>query len=1037
MKQLTTILLSTAFVLISFIANAQTKIIAGRVTDETGIGLPGVTVLVEGTTNGTISDIEGNYSLEVSDDVNLIFTYIGFEDQTINTAGRSRIDVTMTTSTEQLEEVVVIGYGTQKKKVLTGSIESVSSEEISATPIVSADQALQGRSAGVQVLNQSGQPGERPSVRIRGVGTNGNSDPLFLVDGMAVLSIDNINPADIESMEVLKDAASASIYGARAANGVVLITTKGGSKSGRSSITYNGYIGVQNAAKKVDLLNADQYVQVMNRAGATALDGTPFDPNQIPANNTDWQEELFVNNAPIQSHYIGIEGGSEKTSYSSSISYFDQEGIIGGEKSKFERYTARLNSNTNVNKILRWGNNFTFTHIETRGVTSNGSFNSAFGSALNLDPLTSVYEDDPDVLAQPPYSDEPVVRDENGRTYAISRYVAGEVTNPLARLELQNFTTEKDQILGNLFVEIEPIENLKIKTTGGMDLSYLGFDSYQPLFYLTETFNNTVETSVFKEYQRQWNLQWENTINYTKNIGPHNFNILFGTTLLDNQFENLSAGGQGINTDNPNLIYLNNVTVDTTRTNGGGANQVTRSSFFSRLLYDYNDRVSFSVTQRRDGSSNFGANNKFANFWAFGASWVINEEPFFPEIEALTFLKLRGSWGQNGNDRIGSFRYASTVDFNIAYNQLNGAIPGLLENRDLQWETSEQLDFGIEAGFFDNKLTATIDYYKKVTKDLLQVRTIPATAGVEAPETNVGEVENEGWEFSLEYRNRAGDLNYSIGANASLNKNTMTRVANDAGFIEGATWALAGEVTRIIEGQPIVSFFGYQTNGIFQSEAEVNQYISPNSSDQFRRIQPNAEPGDIRFVDVNGDGTITGEDRVAIGSPLPDWTLGSTLAADYKGFDFSALITGQLGVDIFNGLNRPDITTTNRQTWILDQWTETNPSNDVPRLVNGDPSQNYTRATDMVNIENGNYIRIKNLQIGYTIPVKLLEKMSATKWRWYVSVENLATFTGYEGPDPEVGSTVTDGNINIVDTGIDRGIYPQARTFRIGTSLTF
>lgn len=1032
MKQLVKFLFF--FFVASSVAFSQ-KLVRGKVTDTTGEGIPGVTILEKGTSNGSITDIDGSYSLSVSEEATLSFTFIGFEAQEVLVGNQSTIDIEMKEALSELEEVVVIGYGVQKKKVLTGSIESVSSKEITSTPVFSAEQALQGRTAGVQLLNQSGQPGERPSIRIRGVGTNGNSDPLILVDGMAVLSIDNINPADIKSMEVLKDAASASIYGARAANGVILITTKGGSHSTKTSITYSGYYGVQNAAKKVDLLNADQYIQVMGMARARKLNGTLIDPNEIPTTNTDWQEELFTANAPIQSHYIGIEGGNEKTAYSSSISYFNQEGIIGGEKSKFERYTARLNTNTKVNKVLRWGSSFNFTHLNTRGVTSNGSFNSAFGSALNLDPLTAVYENDPDILSQSPYSSEPVVEDPNGNLYAISDYVAGEVTNPLARLEIQTQTTTKDQILGNLFLEVEPIENLKLRTTGGVDLSYLGFDSYQPLYFLTETFNNLEQTNVVKEYQRNWNLQSESTVNYTKKIGAHNFNILVGTTILDNRWENLVGGGQGIDTSNPNLIYVNNVTVDSTRTSAGGADRTTRFSIFSRLLYDYNDRVSFSVTQRRDGSSNFGSNNKFANFWAFGASWVINEEPFFPQWDKLTFLKLRASWGQNGNDRIGSFRYASTVDFAIAYDEIRGATPAFLENQDIKWETSEQLDLGFEAGLFDNKLTATFDYYKKTTKDLLQVRTILATAGIEARESNVGEVQNEGFEISLKWRNRIGELGYSIGANATYNKNTMTRVASEAGFIEGATWALAGEVTRIIEGQPIVSFFGYQTDGIFQSDLEVAQYFSAASNGQ--PIQPDAEPGDIRFVDTNNDGVITGADRVAIGSPLPDWTVGSTVSLDYKGFDFSMLLTGQLGVDVFNGINRPDITTSNRQTWILNQWTETNPSNSIPRLVNGDPNQNYTRATDMINIEDGSYVRIKNIQIGYSMPSAVLEKISCTNWRWFISVENLTTFTRYSGPDPEVGSTVTDGNINIVDTGIDRGIYPQARTFRVGTSITF
>ncbi len=1017
---------------------AQTQNISGTVTDADGEGLPGVTIIVQGTTQGTITDFDGTYSLSVPENANLVFSFIGFKEEVVNTANQTEINLVMREDAEELGEVIVIGYGIQKKKVNTGAISSISSEEISSTSVVSADQALQGRAAGVQVLNQSGQPGERPSIRIRGVGTNGNSDPLILVDGIQVLSIDNINPADIESMEVLKDAASASIYGARAANGVILITTKSGSTKGRASITYDGYVGAQNSASRVDLLNADEYVQIMGAAGARNLAGIPIDPNMIPSTDTDWQDELFTQNAPIQSHYIGVEGGNEKTLYSGSLSYFDQEGIIGGDRSKFERYNARLKSNTNINEKVRWGNTISFTHLETRGVTSNGSFNSAFGSALNLDPLTPVFETDAGVLAQSPYATEPVVRDENGAFYGISENVSGEVTNPLARLELQTQEVVKDQVLGNVFLEVEPIKDLIIRTTGGMDLSYLGFDSYRPLFFLTSTFNNPVETSVSKEFQRAWNLQWENTINYSKSFGKHNFNLLVGNSVLDNQWENLSAGGQGINTDNQNLIFLNNVTVDSTRTGGGGANRVTRASVFSRLLYDYNDRVSFSITQRRDGSSNFGSNNKFGNFWAFGASWVINEEPFFPEWKALSFLKLRASWGQNGNDRIGSFQFASLVDNAPSYGLLQGAIPLSLENPDLRWESSNQLDLGIESRFFDDKLLIDVDYYNKVTDDLLQIQELRSTSGfAQAPLTNVGQVKNEGVEMALEWRERKGKLFYSVAVNAAYNENTMTRVANDAGFIAGANWALAGEVTRIIQGQPIVSFFGYETDGIFQSEAEVNQYVSANSSDAFRRIQPNAIPGDLRFVDTNGDGAITDADRVAIGSPLPDWTVGSTLSAEYAGFDFSALLTGQFGVDVFNGITRQDITTTNKQAWLLNQWSETNTDTDVPIFTVGDPNGNYTRATDAVNIEDGSYVRLKNIQLGYSLAPNVLERIKCSKWRWYISVENLTTFTNYRGSDPEVGSTQTNGNINIVDTGIDRGIYPQARTFRLGTSITF
>jgi TonB-linked SusC/RagA family outer membrane protein len=1018
--------------------HAQEMTVSGTVTDgETGESIPGVNLIVKGTgSRGTVTDFDGNYRLSVSATDVLIVSFIGYKTQEIAVGANTIIDVALRLDIEQLDEVVVIGYGVQKKKVLTGAIESVSAEEINSTPVISVDQALQGRAAGVQLLNQSGQPGEKPSIRIRGIGTDGNADPLILVDGIAVASIDNLNPADIQSMEVLKDAASTSIFGARAANGVILITTKSGSKEGRISVTYTGFYGVQNAVSTVDLLNAGEYQQVMAQAGAKDLSGTLIDPLQVSPYDTDWQKELFTRNAAIESHYVGIEGGSEKTSFASSVSYFNQEGIIGGDKSRFERYTARLNTRTDVNKIFSWGQTISYTHLTTRGVTSNGSFNGAYSSALNLDPLTPIFQTDASLLEQAPYSAEPVVTDANGNVYAISQYVAGEVVNPLARLEIQNQVVIKDQILGNIFAQIEPIKGLQLKTSVGTDLSFLDISSHRPLYFLTGTFNNIAATSLSREIQRNSVFQLENTASYLKELGNHRFNLLAGTTLLDNQWQQLTAGGQGINTDNSNLIYLD-LAVDSTKTAGSTASRTTRASFFSRLLYDYNERISLSITQRRDGSSNFGANNKFANFWSFGASWVINEAPFFPKIDQLSLLKVRTSWGQNGNDRIGTFLYESTVDFNVAYNlsngAQNGAIPAFLENQDIKWEASQQFDIGLETGFFDNRLTATFDYYKKTTKDLLQTVTGVSTLGQDLRVANIGEMENEGFEITAQWRSQKNDFKYSVGFNATYNKNTMTKVANDAGFISGASWALAGEVTRTIEGEPVVSFFGFKTDGIFQSNADVFAHINKEGDP----IQPNAKPGDIRFVDVDGDGRISDNDKTAIGSPLPDWTLGSSLSMDYKGFDFSALITGQLGIDVFNGMNRPDILTSNRQTKILNQWTAENPSNDIPRLVSGDPNENYTNATDMVNIEDGSYIRLKNIQFGYRIPSAILDKINCSNWRVFVSAENLLTLTDYSGADPEVGSTVTDGNINIRDTGIDRGIYPQARTFRLGTSITF
>ncbi|MEQ9008200.1 MAG: SusC/RagA family TonB-linked outer membrane protein, partial [Ekhidna sp.] len=671
------IFLVTLFVLMASWVIGQERTVSGTVTDQNGESLPGVTIRERSTTNGVITDLNGRYMMAVSSsEAVLEFSFIGFETQEIAVGNRSTIDVSLFEAVGELEEVVVIGYGTQKKKVVTGAIESVSSDEISSTPIVRVDQALQGRAAGVNLTNSSGQPGEQPNVIIRGIGTNGNAQPLFLVDGIAVQSIDNLNPSDIESMEVLKDASSTAIYGTRAANGIVLITTKKGQRGG-VSVTYSGYKGVQSVAKKVDMLNAQQYQDLMAEAGVVNLAREPFDPNEIPANDTDWQEELFTKNAPIESHSISISGGSEKSTFLSSVSYFNQEGIIGGEKSKFERYTARLNTQTDVNNWLSWGNNFNFSNVKTRGVNSNGSFNGAYNSALNMDPLTAVFENDPSVLTDPTdnYAGNPVVTDANGNVYAISNNIGQEIVNPLARLEILNFKVNKDQFVGNVYAKVEPIEGLSFKSDIGMDLSYLKFDDYTDLYFLSSTTNNLNNTNLSKQFIRSLTLQVENTLSYTRKVDDHNFNFLIGASAVKNDSELLSGFGEGVTVTNADLRYLS-LAIDSLERTSGAAWQNRLSSVFTRLMYDYKERYSATLTYRKDGSSQFGPNNRYGNFMSFGASWFISDEAFFPQWDQITFVKLRGGWGVNGNDKISPFAYVSTIDFDINYSFGGGATRG-------------------------------------------------------------------------------------------------------------------------------------------------------------------------------------------------------------------------------------------------------------------------------------------------------------------------------------------------------------------------
>jgi len=1011
---------------------AQSFQVSGTVKEElTGSTIPGATIVEKGTNNGTITDIDGKFSLKLADGKAVLqFSYVGYQTIELPVNGQSVIEVSMKSALTELDEVVVVGYGTQRKKVVTGAIATVNAKEITSTPNLRAEQAMQGRTAGVQVTNLSGQPGEAPTVRIRGAGTTGNSAPLYIVDGMTVGSIEYLNPGDIESIDVLKDAASAAIYGARAANGVVLVTTKGG-KGGTEAgmnLTYSAYHGIQNVAKTIEMLNAEQYRMLMNEGARNAGLSEPFDLNEIPAHNTDWQDLLFQSNAPIFNHELSLTGGNAVSSFSSSFSYFSQQGIIGGEKSQFDRITARLNSRHQVSKRFNFGNNLAYTHIVRRGIGSNQSFNGAYSSALNLDPLTPLYQQDQAILGLPPYSSEPVVTNADGSVYGISDYVGAEVVNPLALLEVQNGETRVDKVVGNVFGEFEIIDGLKVRSSFGTDLAYVINDSYRPLYYLNGAQNNTEKTSVYKSTNRYFTWQWENTISYTKKILDHQFSVLAGTTASEYRYEDLTGFNAKVPTTDPDNIYLNMAT-DTAWVATGGASHSALLSTFGRVTYDYMSRYAFTGIIRRDGSSKFGPNNRYGIFPSLGASWLLSEEKFMPKLGPVDFIKLRTSWGVNGNQEIGNYQFVSTIDKSRGYifgsGRIIGASPSFIENADIKWEESEQIDIALDLGAFDNRLTFTIDYYVKTTSGLLERIPIPAHVGNDPPYANVGSVQNKGIEISANWRHYLKDLRYSIGINAAFNQNKMTEIGNEENALPGASWAIAGTVTRAEEGLPIAYFWGYKTDGLFQNMNEVYQHIGTTGE----LLQPKAVPGDVRFVDVNKDGKLDEKDRTMIGNPTPDWTIGINASAEYKQFDFSMLWTGAFGQDVFNGAQRQDLRFTNRPTAILERWQGEGTSTTIPRYTWIDINNNY-RVSDLY-VEDGSYLRLKNIQVGYSLPKNILSKIGASVWRFYVSAGNLLTLTGYSGADPEIGA------MSSFDIGIDRGIYPQSVTFRFGTTITF
>ena len=1009
--------------------SGQERTLTGTVTSsEDGLGIIGANILLKGTSTGTITDFDGKYELKVpGPDAVLIFSYTGMRTEEITVGSQSVIDLAMAPDVEILDEVVVIGYGVQKKSVVTGAIASVSAEDIGQTPVLRVEQALQGRAPGVQVTNSSGQPGDAITVRIRGAGTTGSADPLYVVDGLPVGGIDYLNPGDIESIEVLKDAASAAIYGARAANGVVLITTKSG-KEGTMQLSYDGYVGVQNPWRKLAMLNATEYALIQNEAAAASKLSIPFADPYALGEGTNWQDQLFNEDAPIMNHQVAVTGGNQKSTYAGTLSYFSQEGIVGGDKSQFDRYTARINSSHEVSDRFTFGQNLSFTHIDRRSIDGNNEFGGPLMSALNIDPITPVFETDPARLAS---YDPNAVTDGDGNVYAISRYATQEVVNPLARLEVTNGKYKLDKIVGNVYGELDILPKLKLRTSYGIDLAYGTNNSFRPEFFLNAA-QISSESRVDKSVDRWFNWIWENTLSYGLTLGSHDFNFLAGTTAQENSYENLAGGKSDVVFTDFNNAFLNTAVNEESATAGGGASQSALLSYFGRVTYGFQDKYLFTGIVRVDGSSRFGENNRFGVFPSFSAGWVVSQEPFLQNSNVLDFLKVRASWGQNGNQEIGDYRWASTIATGAGYSFgdgttfTSGSVPATVPKPDLEWETSEQTDFGVDMRFWRGKISVTADYYIKKTIGLLVDAPIPGIVGNNAPTVNGGNVENKGFELAIDYRNKAGELDYNIGVNFSNNQNEVTAINNAEGVLVGAGFSTYGSVSRAAIGFPIAYFWGLQTDGLFQTVGDVENYTNGDGG----LIQPGAAPGDIKFVDLNGDGVINDADRTIIGNPTPEWTYGANLSADYRNFDFSLFLLGTVGNEIFNGTRRHDLTTANMPARFLDRWTGEGTSNDIPRSTATDPNGNFSKISDFY-IEDGSFLRVKDLQFGFSLPQGALDVLHIQHARIYVAAQNLLTITGYNGFDPEIGAR------SALDIGIDRGIYPQARSYRIGANVVF
>ncbi|GAA0554627.1 TonB-dependent receptor [Chitinophaga japonensis] len=1010
--------------------------VSGRITDERGEPVPGATIRVKDTNTGTAADGAGNYSITVPQGSQLVISFLGYTPQTLPVTGGT-LNVQLAVSQTSLTETVVVGYGVQKKSVVTGSISSVRAADLENQPVTRTEQALQGRTSGVTIAANSGQPGSAATVRVRGLTTFGNNNPLWVVDGVVVDNggIGYLNQYDIESIEVLKDAASQAIYGARAAAGVILITTKRG-KAGTLKVNYNGYYGISEPAKKLDLLNATEYATLRNEAAINAGKDAPFANPAALGAGTDWQSVIFNNSAQRQNHEISVSGGSDKSTFYGSFGYLNQEGIVATDISKYQRVNVRLNSTHKLSKYVTFGENVGYAYDKAIGLgNTNSEFGGPLSSAINLDPITPLVVTDPAVAAQQPYLNKGVVRDAQGRPYGISGSVGQEITNPLAYIQtrLGNYSWSHN-VVGNVFLEIQPIEGLRIRSSVGTKISFWGDETFTPIFWL-----NSSTTSPRTSFQRtnnqrfDWNL--ENTISYTKAFGLHDVTLLAGQgAYLDNRTKATDVTYFDLPVDNFKAASMNFdvATANRVATGSEGVDHKV-ASLFARVNYAYNEKYLFTGIIRRDGSSRFGANNKYGVFPSFSLGWVTSNENFWPANNVVDFLKIRGGYGVVGNDNIDDLGYASIVGGGRNYtignegSYLVGYSPNAPANPDLRWEETKQTNIGFEATLFKD-LHLSFDWYKKVTTGILQELRIPSYVGAFSnPVANVADMENTGIELELGYRKVLGDVTLSLNGNMSYIKNKVTDLGPGIAYLSGGESFIASSypLTRTAVDQPFSSFYGFQTLGIFQTQEEVDNYVSSDG----KKIQPNAVPGDFRWADLNGDGEINDQDRTFIGNPLPTWTYGLTVNAAYKGFDLVIFGQGAGGNKIFQGLRRLDIGNANWQTKALGRWTGPGTSNDFPRLVEGDPNnnRNFTNPSDFY-LESGSYFRIKNLQLGYTLPASLSKRAGIERVRVYIMSENLVTFTGYTGFDPEIGGNVMS---------IDRGIYPQARSYMMGLNVTF
>ena len=1038
--------------------NAQNLTVKGTITDgANGDPVPFASVVVKGTGAWATSDAEGHYTVNAPANGTLSVESLGYLSVEVAVAGNAVVDITLQPDLDQLDDAVVIGYGVQQKKLLTGSTVQVKGGDLTKLSTTSVLGALQSQSPGVTITQSSGQPGEGFKVNIRGMGTIGDSDPLYVIDGVAGGSLSALNPADIESIDVLKDAASAAIYGARAANGVVLVTTKQG-KEGRAVLSYDGYYGWQFISKMPNLCNAQQYMDALDlmykNEGIALTDWAAV----LPANlyqsikngswkGTNWMEEAYNKGAMTQNHAVNVTGGTVDHKYAIGLSYTGQDGLIGFNQirpanAQYKRYTFRVNTDNVVIKndkldILRIGQTLNFNHSTNSGIANDVDiYWNSVHNILRTTPLLPAYKYDENGNIAGFYDQD--ARSAEGWNFDTSTSSA----NPLA---YDYYTSRGLQqsasftLQASAFAEFQPIKNLKFRSQFGYVMSSSSSRSYNMTYNINpKAFNDFDSVSQSMNYNQR--ITWENTVSYSFSVKDlHNFDFVAGQSI-EKWGMGVSISGKGTNSIFPNdwdRAYLSNTKpkeLSQISVSGAPRSKGALASFFGRVNYNYDSKYMFSATVRADGSSNFARGHRWGIFPSASAGWVISSEPWMAEAKNwLSFLKLRASWGQNGNASISNFQYLSTIvldtDASYAFDSedsfATGAVGDVLANPDVSWETSQQLDLGIDARFFNSRLGVSIDGYIKDTRDWLVDAPIASVYGLNPPYINGGDIRNAGVELAVDWSKNTGDFTYGINVNGAFNKNVVTRIANAEGIIHGAEDILSEGTTEMYRAQvgyPIGYFYGYKTAGVFQNQAQV---------DATAVKYEDSKPGDLIFVDVDGDGVISADDRTMIGDPNPDFTAGLNFWMAYKGFDFSVSGYGAFGQQIAKSYRSfADSQRDNFCTDVFQTWQGEGTSNRLPILTFGS-NRNWQNISDIY-IENGDYFKVSNVTVGYDFR-RLLNMKHISKCRLYFSAQNLLTITGYSGMDPEMGKGTEDDWVS----GIDVGFYPSARTFLLGVNIQF